>query len=506
MQASGSIMQEKTLSVHHDTRNKMLMGLLNAHGYCVPHGRTLLLETALANAVVENTRQFQGLYVSPFLKKGAFVFFAANNTDFVEDTADGKGTTHGTIVAVYRKADAAGEPIAQPLTIGDAKSLSVTPYHVNIIHCDKPKPQPNKRTNEFAVNKQGISGNYQLTHMGWLIASAVSRLKEGEDSRKIPCWAGYNSLMSTSKSVTQVGALPLLPEVVHEWSTLITVIEQTSQLRHLAVGETHPTVISFDMALYKKIVQLIDSRPDLKRTVVPRLGELHVVMAALRALGVFIENSGIDDAWIEADVYGAATTRQILKCTHYKCSLRGHIYSYVALYEIALEEFFKENPQLKDICWEAIEQVEAACSEKNKSAKAEFVAASRNADLALHLQAAEALNKFFFAFDRIKYKRLWPRYITDMYDLRINHPDTWKELEAGNLSVTKNDIPFVSIGADHACEHLNKMMNVYSGLVGISNNANARQRFFMASPELSRMSGKFKSQFGTGAGGKDTES
>ena len=390
------------------------------------------------------------------------------------------------------------------LTIGDAKSLSVTPYHVNIIHCDKPKPQPNKRTNEFAVNKQGISGNYQLTHMGWLIASAVSRLKEGEDSRKIPCWAGYNSLMSTSKSVTQVGALPLLPEVAHEWSTLITVIEQTSQLRRLAVGETHPTVISFDMALYEKVVQLIDSRPDLKRTVVPRLGELHVVMAALRALGVFIENSGIDDAWIEADVYGAATTRQILKCTHYKRSLRGHIYSYVALYEIALEEFFKENPQLKDICWEATEQVEAACSEKNKSAKAEsanntlleafttaevvetftewevqrskhamfksimnylhrvetilfFVAASRNADLALHLQAAEALNKFFFAFDRIKYKRLWPRYITDMYDLRINHPDTWKELEAGNLSVTKNDIPFVSIGADHACEHLNKM-------------------------------------------------
>ena len=198
----------------------------------------------------------------PFLQKGAFVFFAADNTDFAEDAADGKGTTHGTIVAVYQKADAAGEPIAQPLTIGDAKSLSVTPYHVNIIHCDKPKPQPNRRTNEFAVNKQGISGNYQLTHMGWLIASAVSRLKEGEDSRKIPCWAGYNSLMSTSKSVTQVGALPLLPEVVHEWSTLITVIEQTSQLRHLAVGETHPTVISFDMALYEKVVQLIDSRPE----------------------------------------------------------------------------------------------------------------------------------------------------------------------------------------------------------------------------------------------------
>ena len=50
-----------------------------------------------------------------------------------------------------------------------------------------------------------------------------------------------------------------------------------------------------------------------------------------------------------------------------------------------------------------------------------FVAASHNADLALHLQAAEALSKMFFAFDRVKYKRLWPRYIADMHDLRTNN-------------------------------------------------------------------------------------
>jgi len=84
-----------------------------------------------------------------------------------------------------------------------------------------------------------------------------------------------------------------------------------------------------------------------------------------------------------------------------------------------------------------------------------FVAATRNDDLDLHLQAEEQLSKLLFAFDRIKYKRLRPRYITDMHDLRTNHPETWEELQAGNIAVTKNDIPFVSIGADHACEHLN---------------------------------------------------
>ena len=87
-------------------------------------------------------------------------------------------------------------------------------------------------------------------------------------------------------------------------------------------------------------------------------------MAAFRAHGASM-NSGID-AWIEADICGSATTRQILKCTHYKRALRAHTYSYVALYEMALEEFFKDNPQLKEVCLKATEGVEAACSERSK--------------------------------------------------------------------------------------------------------------------------------------------
>ena len=82
-----------------------------------------------------------------------------------------------------------------------------------------------------------------------------------------------------------------------------------------------------------------------------------------------------------------------------------------------------------------------------------------------------------------------------MHYLRTNHPATWKELQLGNIAVTKNDIPFVSIGADHACEHLNKLRKIHFGLVGISNNANARQGFFLVTPELSRIAKQFKSQF-----------
>ena len=101
----------------------------------------------------------------------------------------------------------------------------------------------------------------------------------------------------------------------------------------------------------------------------------------------------------------------------------------------------------------------------------------------------------FCAMDRIKYKRLWPRYIADMLALKIDHPETWRELEETNISVTKNAIQFVFIGADHACEHLNKLTKVHAGLIGISNNPNARQRSFLAAPELSCLANEFKDQF-----------
>ena len=39
--------------------------------------------------------------------------------------------------------------------------------------------------------------------------------------------------------------------------------------------------------------------------IVPRLSELHAIMAAIYGLGSTIENSRVDDAWIETGMFGA---------------------------------------------------------------------------------------------------------------------------------------------------------------------------------------------------------
>ena len=78
---------------------------------------------------MENTKQFDGLYVPPFLKKGTFVFFAVDNTHFSEDTVDGKGTTHGTIPTLFQKADVPGEAITANLEVSEAKKT----YRLSLI-------------------------------------------------------------------------------------------------------------------------------------------------------------------------------------------------------------------------------------------------------------------------------------------------------------------------------------------------------------------------------------
>ena len=57
------------------------------------------------------------------------------------------------------------------------------------------------------------------------------------------------------------------------------------------------------MALYERSKQLEMSRDDCKGKWLLRLGEMHTVMAALRAVGSAIEDSGLDEAWCEAETY-----------------------------------------------------------------------------------------------------------------------------------------------------------------------------------------------------------
>ena len=87
-------------------------------------------------------------------------------------------------------------------------------------------------------------------------------------------------------------------------------------------------------------------------------------------------------------LYGSATTRQILKL---KRSRRAHIYSYMALYELATEQFLDENPDLKEKCQDASFKMEDACSAENKNTK--FATVLQAHEILIHTLTQENLLK-----------------------------------------------------------------------------------------------------------------
>ena len=93
----------------------------------------------------------------------------------------------------------------------------------------------------------------------------------------------------------------------------------------------------------------------------------------------------------------------------------------------------------------------------------QFVRATRQRDLLLHLESTEALIKYFFAHYHQNDARLLPIYIATMQKTQKKDPYIWEEFMKGNFCVTKGAAGFTSIAPDHSIEHENRKLKVTGG-------------------------------------------
>lgn len=249
--------------------------------------------------------------------------------------------------------------------------------------------------------------------------------------------------------VTRVGTPPLIAAPAHEWSTLLTVLKQAQAINVKVVGQQRKTIISLDMGLYMPAKKLQMARDDLSNIIL-RPGELHIVMAQLKTIGAYIENSGIDMAWVESDLYSPSTVKQILEGNHVKRAEVAHLVTLQSLFSLHQEAFLnQEASQCKEHLTRLAKHLEEACSSGEKRRITEmhkemvdavesmdimkrmaefdgrhtnnpmfkvfrqymcmilemmmFIRAVRTANWNLHLQALETFTKYFFAHDHLNY-------------------------------------------------------------------------------------------------------
>ena len=107
----------------------------------------------------------------------------------------------------------------------------------------------------------------------------------------IPTWSAYNSLLSEEKQLTEVAALPLIAAPAHEFHTMLVALKQAQGINAFVVGPDRKTVITLDMDLYERAKQLEMVRSDCQGKWILRIGEMHTVLAGLRTVGKYIEDS-----------------------------------------------------------------------------------------------------------------------------------------------------------------------------------------------------------------------
>jgi len=114
----------------------------------------------------------------------------------------------------------------------------------------------------------------------------------------------------------------------------------------------------------------------------------------------------------------------------------------------------------------------------------QFIKASQQGDWILHLTALEKLYPYFFSRNMLKYAQNIPEYLAKMYSLQVSDPDVCEQFCNRNFCVKKTEMPFCSLGVDHALEHEKKRLKVLGGLKDITRNLGVLQRFFLIDPEL----------------------
>ena len=94
-------------------------------------------------------------------------------------------------------------------------------------------------------------------------------------------------------------------------------------------------------------------------------GELHIVMAQLHTIGAYIENSGLDLCWTEADMYGPLTVKQILEGNHVKRGVEAHVVTLQALSNMYQVTFLEQLQDIVEPLTTAAEKLRQACNDDN---------------------------------------------------------------------------------------------------------------------------------------------
>ena len=187
------------LFVHQQTRSKVLVEALSALNLSINYKKVMTIKHDIAETVKTHINQNNNVYFRKKLSPEQFLYFAVDKKNEISQPTR-KNTKYQSYLS----------------------SLSSTTVEL-----------------------------YRDDDTAWSILKSLS----GAFAKNIPTWAAYNSLLSDSKSVTNICTLPLISGSPTNWSNLRSALKVTEDMLNF-VTENQKAIVSLDLQLYSKCIQL----------------------------------------------------------------------------------------------------------------------------------------------------------------------------------------------------------------------------------------------------------
>lgn len=170
-----------SLYMYHNFRSQTAVSLLNKYGAGISFDRVTTICNNIAHAVAQNITEY-GVYVPPGLMRNKAIRASLDNVDKKVDTPDGKGSFHGTALAVYQRSGR-GETVAKPVQITSKRQVSevlhdVPPTVITMVKCTiegNPKQVHTMPTTRWGCMTMSTGARRSMTSGGWWDASVTDR-------------------------------------------------------------------------------------------------------------------------------------------------------------------------------------------------------------------------------------------------------------------------------------------------------------------------------------------
>ena len=377
------------LAIHSKIREKNIVKNVSDIYIGSEYRKILNLEKRVEQGVLQRMEDSGGFCLPDFVKKNVNTWFAIDNIDLLEDTPTGQNTFHGTIIVINQREEN-GEPLNKPLIIPEKLSHSTVKLKVEYMPEPVIKSTP-IRFEDYCFEKRENQDYINFTRI-WALASyfttksticntetvmstdidaqleieceqyqteknsnesiqgeaAYAESKQLNKKQIMPTWAATKSLVLSQTPLSHLKTnsavvAPLLKTSPTNYGTLYTALKLAQGISAEIVGPDRKTLISLDMDLYCRALRLQLSERNINWVLRP--GGLHIVFAALHALGKTIDGSGLDICTIESGTYTYAALYGIYSGKAYKRGMEYYITTSLAIMMLIFENIDLESIQ-----------------------------------------------------------------------------------------------------------------------------------------------------------------